>query len=374
MNRVVDTYVAYQFIKLLNTPFYNWPAHEAGVIDSDGHVLVKRSNLTGEQRQVWGRFEVLVANLKKLLAKIPGGNQKIATIAATVLLLKEENIDVNDVDLLREELDNQIVVLKEMEHQDKNLLEGFKIKSAHMDRPEGFMVPHKVEKWHESRQNGWCVQVMDKHGNQVGDAEYIYHKRDAEVRRRELAKHHGINEEVNLLEGLKKVGNFKNAWQNYEVPLRKGRSKEALRQHIHDMLDYKHLADGEDKWHGTVGHGHDMTPSQYKVAQEMHANGEIHLEDRKYRQGGQKVHGAYGRHVGWGGSFHVHEFTITRKPRLNEENLLEDAPVNAAGGGAIAGIGVGPDGEPGRAKKDQKKKKGELPSTNLFTRKLNNLG
>lgn len=38
------------------------------------------------------------------------------------------------------------------------------------------------------------------------------------------------------------------------------------------------------------------------------------------------------------------------------ENKLfdEDAPVNAAGGGAIAGIGVGPDGEPGMPKKKQK--------------------
>ena len=32
----------------------------------------------------------------------------------------------------------------------------------------------------------------------------------------------------------------------------------------------------------------------------------------------------------------------------------EDAPVNAAGSGAVAGIGVGPDGEPGVSKKRQK--------------------
>lgn len=32
----------------------------------------------------------------------------------------------------------------------------------------------------------------------------------------------------------------------------------------------------------------------------------------------------------------------------------EDAPANAAGGGAVAGIGVGPDGEPGVSKKKQK--------------------
>jgi hypothetical protein len=31
--------------------------------------------------------------------------------------------------------------------------------------------------------------------------------------------------------------------------------------------------------------------------------------------------------------------------------MQEDAPVNAVGGGAIAGLGVGPDGEPGIKKK-----------------------
>ena len=45
---------------------------------------------------------------------------------------------------------------------------------------------------------------------------------------------------------------------------------------------------------------------------------------------------------------------------LYEDEMLgiknEDAPVNSAGGGAIAGIGVGPDGEPGVHPKKKKKK------------------
>ena len=42
-----------------------------------------------------------------------------------------------------------------------------------------------------------------------------------------------------------------------------------------------------------------------------------------------------------------------------EEEQKEDAPANSAGGGGIAGIGVGPDGEPGvmpKAAKQYKKK------------------
>jgi hypothetical protein len=37
-----------------------------------------------------------------------------------------------------------------------------------------------------------------------------------------------------------------------------------------------------------------------------------------------------------------------------KDKMKEDAPVNSAGGGNIAGIGVGPDGEPGIKKKKKK--------------------
>ena len=38
-----------------------------------------------------------------------------------------------------------------------------------------------------------------------------------------------------------------------------------------------------------------------------------------------------------------------------EEEQKEDAPANSAGGGGVAGIGVGPDGEPGVHVKKKKK-------------------
>ena len=40
---------------------------------------------------------------------------------------------------------------------------------------------------------------------------------------------------------------------------------------------------------------------------------------------------------------------------LFERAFEEDAPANSAGGGNIAGIGVGPDGEPGLSVSQQKK-------------------
>ena len=48
--------------------------------------------------------------------------------------------------------------------------------------------------------------------------------------------------------------------------------------------------------------------------------------------------------------------------------IQEDAPVNAVGGGQIAGVGVGPQGEPGV---NMKKKKKVIPFA-IFTRKMPN--
>lgn len=128
MGKISDTYLAYQFIKRLTLPFEQWEAFKLGVIDEHGTALIKRSHLTREQLEHWGRFDVLVANLKRLLAKMPNGHTRIATIAATVLLLKEHNNPSEgelDVDILAEQLDDHIVADRVYEDMDKNLLEGF---------------------------------------------------------------------------------------------------------------------------------------------------------------------------------------------------------------------------------------------------------
>ena len=49
------------------------------------------------------------------------------------------------------------------------------------------------------------------------------------------------------------------------------------------------------------------------------------------------------------------EHFITSKNRPKHNPLKEDAPANGAGGGAIAGIGIGPEGEPGLSPKKIKK-------------------
>jgi hypothetical protein len=52
---------------------------------------------------------------------------------------------------------------------------------------------------------------------------------------------------------------------------------------------------------------------------------------------------------------YIHYTTEAYSVNNNFEMMFEEAPINSAGSGNIAGIGVGPDGEPGVSKKRQKK-------------------
>ena len=87
---VVDLFLVYQFIRRLATPFEKWEAYKLSIIDKDGNVLMKSKEFTNSrQRKAWGIFDRMVANLKKLLAKVPGGSSRFATYAAALYLIKE---------------------------------------------------------------------------------------------------------------------------------------------------------------------------------------------------------------------------------------------------------------------------------------------
>lgn len=89
---IVDLFLVYQFIKRLATPFTEWEAYKLGIIDEDGNQLKKRKELrTVKERDAWGKFDVMIAKLKKLLAKVPGGKSRLASYAAALWLIKEHN-------------------------------------------------------------------------------------------------------------------------------------------------------------------------------------------------------------------------------------------------------------------------------------------
>jgi len=103
-NKFIDLFLVYQFVKRIITPFDKWPAYELGIIDEKGKVLIRKSALDTEASKAWGYFDIMCANLKKILGKLPGGQTRLASIAASAFLFKEhKEKDYTDAKVLEED-------------------------------------------------------------------------------------------------------------------------------------------------------------------------------------------------------------------------------------------------------------------------------
>lgn len=90
MQRLVDLYIVFQLVKKLTTPFNKTEAFARGIIDAKGNVLRPFKSLTNpKDKAAWTWLDILMNNLKRLLAKIPGGQSAFFTYAMAFWLLKE---------------------------------------------------------------------------------------------------------------------------------------------------------------------------------------------------------------------------------------------------------------------------------------------
>lgn len=99
---MIDLYVLYTIIKRISTPFNKWSAFKSGVIDKDGNIIVDKNDRTSQQKDSFSKLDLLVLKLKRALEKVPGMNSKLATYAAALWLLKEQNISEEDAELISE--------------------------------------------------------------------------------------------------------------------------------------------------------------------------------------------------------------------------------------------------------------------------------
>ena len=107
MGRAIDLFVTYRFLKLLTTPFNKTEAFKLGIIDKDGHRILKPKSTKPEveiattaQKNAYTILHKLVFNIKKLFNKVPGLKTKVGTYAAALFLLKDtfkESVDDPDV-------------------------------------------------------------------------------------------------------------------------------------------------------------------------------------------------------------------------------------------------------------------------------------
>lgn len=83
-------YTLYSIIRKLATPFTEWKAYKLGVIDEKGNILIPVKKRNEEQYYSLTYLDIFVRNLKMVLQKVPGMNNKFVTYGAALWLLRED--------------------------------------------------------------------------------------------------------------------------------------------------------------------------------------------------------------------------------------------------------------------------------------------
>jgi hypothetical protein len=123
---IFNIIVAYQFIKLLTTPWKEQTAYKLGVIDDTGKVIKKKEDRTSEDKKAFTIFHVLIFNIKKIMEKFPFGKTRLASFAAALYLLKEQaKAEGGSAKLMEARL------LTHLKEQKETLLECIETNSLH---------------------------------------------------------------------------------------------------------------------------------------------------------------------------------------------------------------------------------------------------
>ena len=90
LKRAADITYTFRFIRMMAMDWKDWDAYKLGIIDEDGKRQrnVKLDN--DEKKSAYTPFIRLAANLKRLVAKIPGGGSKLGSFASALFLIKEK--------------------------------------------------------------------------------------------------------------------------------------------------------------------------------------------------------------------------------------------------------------------------------------------
>ena len=88
MAKVADTYLIYQVLKRLTTPFDQTDAFELGLIDKNGKLLKKPK--TPKEKEAYSYFDRFIFNLKRILQKVGLGSRLGSFAVALALLIKED--------------------------------------------------------------------------------------------------------------------------------------------------------------------------------------------------------------------------------------------------------------------------------------------
>ena len=110
LKRAADTVYAFRFIRMMVMDWKNWDAYKEGIIDENGKRIREVKLDTDSKRAAYTPFVRLVANIKRLVAKIPGGGSKLGSFASALFLIKEKaNLSEKGLKTICEKCDIEVL-------------------------------------------------------------------------------------------------------------------------------------------------------------------------------------------------------------------------------------------------------------------------
>jgi hypothetical protein len=315
----VDLWMVYSFVRRLVTPFKEWEAYKLGIIDERGNVLKNRKELRRQEEvRAFGVFDVMILNLKKLLEKLPAGQTRLASYAAALWLIREHKAFTPESMLTEDISDQQLLESAEsffssytdytiLNENVNNKMSIDELVEERFQLDELFDAPylHKIK------------YIKDDFGAPMARAKVM------------------LSDETQL-EVIFRIQNpEKDIW---ELFFRRG-----------NRVDITSYGD-QYKVFSTVISIAAKCIKKYNpkvVTFIAEKSSKSSSRSKLYDRMVSKFASSAGYNADMKNSSDGREYLLTRK-------INEDAPTNNVGSGAIAGMGVGPDGEPGVTRAQQK--------------------
>lgn len=90
-SRLIDNLIAARLLYMLVTPFEKTDAFKLGIVDANGKVLRPASTLkTDNEKDAYNYLTRLVFNVKRLINKLPGGENNLKNLTAAYFMVKEK--------------------------------------------------------------------------------------------------------------------------------------------------------------------------------------------------------------------------------------------------------------------------------------------
>ena len=105
LKRAADLTYTFRFIRMLVLDWKEWDAFKLGIIDEEGKRNRNIKLDSDEKKSAYTPFIRLCANIKRLVANIPGGSSKLGSFASALYLIKEHyGLKDKDIKAINEKL------------------------------------------------------------------------------------------------------------------------------------------------------------------------------------------------------------------------------------------------------------------------------